>query len=193
MNSSLSNDISLHQFVRTLIKRHILERSRVPAPTLDPSVLVHGLKKSSEASGYSMSSTTTAATTCAPNIIEPEDLARIRDGSETRTTLMIKKVPRKYTLEILRREIDEVLATSGCYDLLYLPVDSAKMTNRGYAFINFTSAVHVETFVLAFMHRPWTELNKRSKTAVMYWANVQGRDATLAHINTEVGPNSSSC
>jgi hypothetical protein len=103
---------------------------------------------------------------------------------------MIKKVPRKYTLDILRREIDEVLAMPGCYDLLYLPVDSAKMTNRGYAFINFTRAENVEDFVRAFLHRPWAELNKRSKTAAMYWANVQGKEATLAHINTEVGRNS---
>jgi RNA recognition motif-containing protein len=74
----------------------------------------------------------------------------------------------------------------GSYDLLYLPVDSAKMTNRGYAFINFTCAENVERFVREFINRPWKELNRKNKAAVLYWAFVQGKDATLAHINTEV-------
>lgn len=92
----------------------------------------------------------------------------------------------RYTLEILRREIDHVLSASGAYDLLYLPVDSAKMTNRGYAFINFTSAKHVEAFVKEFLNRQWSELNRRGKAAGLHWAYVQGRDETLSHIKTEV-------
>jgi hypothetical protein len=138
------------------------------------------LKKSSEVNSSSMS------TVCAPNMVEEEDLLRIDAGTESRTTLMIKKVPRKYTLDILRREVNEVLACRNPYDLLYLPVDSAKMTNRGYAFINFTAPESVAVFVRAFRRREWAELNRRSKVAVIQWAYVQGRDATLAHINTEV-------
>jgi hypothetical protein len=92
----------------------------------------------------------------------------------------------RYTLEILRREVDSVLPSSGSYDLLYLPVDSAKMTNRGYAFINFTSLSCVERFVREFINRPWKEQNRKNKAAALYWAYVQGRDETLAHINTEV-------
>jgi hypothetical protein len=113
---------------------------------------------------------------------------------------MVKKVPRKYvwplspnptytpryTLNSLRREIDQVLGEKNCYDLLYLPVDSAKMTNRGYAFINFKTPMHVERFVREFLDRPWIEMNRKTKSAVLYWAYVQGREATLAHINTEV-------
>ncbi len=87
---------------------------------------------------------------------------------------------------MLRREIDSVMNRGGSYDLLYLPVDSAKMTNRGYAFINFTAPIHVERFVREFINRPWRDLNRKNKAAVLYWAFIQGRDATLAHINTEV-------
>lgn len=87
---------------------------------------------------------------------------------------------------MLRREIDSVMHRGGSYDLLYLPVDSAKMTNRGYAFINFTAVVHVERFVREFINRPWRDLNRKNKAAALYWAFIQGRDATLAHINTEV-------
>lgn len=60
------------------------------------------------------------------------------------------------------------------------------MTNRGYAFINFTSSKYVEVFVTEFLNREWSELNRRNKAAALYWAYVQGRDETLAHIKTEV-------
>lgn len=167
------NDISMHCAIRHLMSDFVAqEKSRAFA--------VVGLKKSSEMSTTSMSTVST------PNLVEEDDLRRIDEGKETRTTLMIKKVPRKYTLEILRREVDEVLACTNTYDLLYLPVDSAKMTNRGYAFINFASAKSLAVFVRAFRSREWSELNRRSKVAVIQWAYVQGRDATLAHINTEV-------
>jgi hypothetical protein len=98
---------------------------------------------------------------------------------------MIKRIPRKYTLAELRQEIDETLGETGLYDLLYLPVDSAKMTNRGYAFINFIAPASVARFLQAFLGRPWNESNKRRKIAVICWANVQGKDSTLAHIKTE--------
>jgi hypothetical protein len=100
---------------------------------------------------------------------------------------MIKRIPRKYTMDLLRDEINGVLGDRGLYDLLYLPVDSAKMTNRGYAFINFIDTQGVETFVRLLSGREWEDLNKRNKTALVCWANVQGRDATLAHIKTDIG------
>lgn len=78
------------------------------------------------------------------------------------------------------------MSVTGAYDLLYLPVDSAKMTNRGYAFINFTSSKHVEVFVREFLNRQWSEQNRRGRVAGLHWAYVQGRDGTLFHIKTEV-------
>ena len=168
-----TNDVSIHCVIRHLMSAFVsLEKSK--------SAVGVFLKLNSEVSCNSMS------TVCTPNLVEEEDLRRVDAGLESRTTLMIKKVPRKYTLEILRREVDEVLACTNTYDLLYLPVDSAKMTNRGYAFINFTSPESVAVFVRAFRSREWCELNRRNKVAVIQWAYVQGRDATLAHINTEV-------
>lgn len=133
------------------------------------------------------------------NLVQMSDMKGIQDGTEHRTTLMVKKVPRKYvhdffirtcppryTLNTLRYEIESVLGEKNCYDLLYLPVDSAKMTNRGYAFINFKSPRHVGVFVREFLDRPWSEMNRKSKAAALYWAYVQGKEETLAHINTGV-------
>lgn len=42
-------------------------------------------------------------------------------GSDDRTTLMIKNIPNKYTIQFLAEEIDREHAN--CYDFLYLPCD----------------------------------------------------------------------
>ena len=42
-------------------------------------------------------------------------------GQDARTTLMIKNIPNKYTINSLADEIDREFAN--CYDFLYLPCD----------------------------------------------------------------------
>jgi hypothetical protein len=111
------------------------------------------------------------------------------DGSPElpRTTAMIKKIPRRYTLQDLRRELHELVSPTS-YDMLYLPVDSAKMTNRGYAFINFSDPSIVEDFMANLSGREWTlyGTTNGSKTAEVRWAKVQGRNETLSHIRNEL-------
>ncbi len=87
------------------------------APYSRESLQKHKLGQPS--GSLSLLSCTTAST---PNLIDHEDVMRIQSGDETRTTLMIKQIPRRYTLELLRREIDRTLGQAGLYDLLYLPV-----------------------------------------------------------------------
>ena len=48
--------------------------------------------------------------------ITPESI-----GADQRTTLMIKNIPNKYTVQLLAEEIDSEMAN--CYDFLYLPCD----------------------------------------------------------------------
>jgi hypothetical protein len=173
----------LHELVRFLFQRkRVSEKSSMPTVNCDIAIPAALCKPKMT---VSVSSLSTVSST--PNVIIREDLERIDRGSEVRTTLMIKRIPRKYTMDLLRDEINGVLGDRGLYDLLYLPVDSAKMTNRGYAFINFIDTQGVETFVRLFSGREWEDLNKRNKTALVCWANVQGRDATLAHIKTDIG------
>ncbi len=64
-------------------------------------------------------------------IIRPEGL-----GKDPRTTLMIKNIPNKYTIQYLSEEIDRDF--SNYYDFLYLPCDTKSGANQGYGFINFT-------------------------------------------------------
>ena len=42
-------------------------------------------------------------------------------GNDSRTTIMIRNIPNKYTVDDLSREIDE--QHSNTYDFLYLPCD----------------------------------------------------------------------
>jgi hypothetical protein len=179
----MSNNKELHELVRSLIRDYIESRKLPEVILTDKRPSTPGLVKP----GASISLSSVTTTSSVQNVIDGIDLDRLRAGLEYRTTLMIKRIPRKYTLSTLRAEIDRVTGESNIYDLLYLPVDSAKMTNRGYAFINFTKSDFVELFVRKFLNREWSELNKRGKTALVCWANVQGRDATLSHIKTIVG------
>lgn len=185
LSPSISSDKQLHELARRLFRQKAFKKASASLFTHQSvDSATYCLTKSALSSfGDSVS---TVSQDHGPHEITREDIARIRSGLELRTTLMIKKVPRKYSLDTLRHEIDSVLTVGGCYDLLYLPVDSAKMTNRGYAFINFISPKWVDSFVRGFKDRAWSELNRRNKTAAVHWAYVQGRDATLAHIKTNV-------
>lgn len=49
------------------------------------------------------------------------DVAAVRRGDETRTTLMIKNIPNKYTQKMLLSAVDDT--HQGLYDFFYLPID----------------------------------------------------------------------
>jgi hypothetical protein len=48
-------------------------------------------------------------------------LSRVRNGEDTRTTLMIRNIPNKYTQKMLLQTVDE--RHKGTYDFFYLPID----------------------------------------------------------------------
>ncbi|KAL0352906.1 UNVERIFIED_CONTAM: protein MEI2-like 5 [Sesamum angustifolium] len=83
------------------------------------------------------------------------DLAKIRSGEDTRTTLMIKNIPNKYTSKMLLATIDE--HHQGTYDFLYLPIDFK-----------------------AFNGKKWEKFNSE-KVASLAFARIQGKAALVAH------------
>ncbi|XP_007025190.2 PREDICTED: protein MEI2-like 5 [Theobroma cacao] len=106
------------------------------------------------------------------------DLDKIISGEDTRTTLMIKNIPNKYTSKMLLAAIDE--NHRGTYDFLYLPIDFKNKCNVGYAFINMLSPSHIVPFYEAFNGKKWEKFNSE-KVASLAYARIQGKAALVAH------------
>ncbi|EYU28167.1 hypothetical protein ABFS82_13G088800 [Erythranthe guttata] len=106
------------------------------------------------------------------------DLDKIRSGEDTRTTLMIKNIPNKYTSKMLLATIDEY--HRGTYDFLYLPIDFKNKCNVGYAFINMLSPSTIIPFYEAFNGRKWEKFNSE-KVAYLAFARIQGKTALVSH------------
>ena len=61
----------------------------------------------------------------------PSEIEASKVEQPERTTLMIRRVPRRYSLDDFSRIIDLLPGIKGNYDLLYLPVDLERSSNRG--------------------------------------------------------------
>ncbi|KAK1422817.1 hypothetical protein QVD17_18106 [Tagetes erecta] len=106
------------------------------------------------------------------------DLDKIASGEDTRTTLMIKNIPNKYTSKMLLAAIDE--KHNSTYDFLYLPIDFKNKCNVGYAFINMLSPTHIIPFYQAFNGKKWEKFNSE-KVASLAYARIQGKAALVTH------------
>ncbi|KAL5174155.1 Protein MEI2-like 1 [Glycine soja] len=106
------------------------------------------------------------------------DLGRILRGEDSRTTLMIKNIPNKYTSKMLLAAIDE--QCKGTYDFLYLPIDFKNKCNVGYAFINMIDPGQIIPFHQAFDGKKWEKFNSE-KVASLAYARIQGKGSLIAH------------
>ncbi|KAH9325647.1 hypothetical protein KI387_005825, partial [Taxus chinensis] len=106
------------------------------------------------------------------------NLDKIIQGEDTRTTLMIKNIPNKYTSKMLLVAIDE--SHRGTYDFLYLPIDFKNKCNVGYAFINMISPANIIPFFQAFNGKKWEKFNSE-KVASLAYARIQGKAALVTH------------
>ncbi|XP_073118859.1 protein MEI2-like 5 isoform X3 [Henckelia pumila] len=106
------------------------------------------------------------------------DLEKIVNGEDSRTTLMIKNIPNKYTSKMLLAAIDET--HKGTYDFLYLPIDFKNKCNVGYAFINMVSPSHIVTFYQVFNGKKWEKFNSE-KVASLAYARIQGKAGLVSH------------
>ncbi|KAF2312796.1 hypothetical protein GH714_040492 [Hevea brasiliensis] len=106
------------------------------------------------------------------------DIDRILCGEDSRTTLMIKNIPNKYTSKMLLAAIDE--HCRGTYDFIYLPIDFKNKCNVGYAFINMIDPQQIIPFHKAFNGKKWEKFNSE-KVASLAYARIQGKAALIAH------------
>ncbi|KAK5663908.1 hypothetical protein OQA88_119 [Cercophora sp. LCS_1] len=104
------------------------------------------------------------------------DVARIREGIDVRTTIMLRNIPNKVDQAMLKTIIDE--SSWGKYDFMYLRIDFANDCNVGYAFINFVDPLDIIDFVDARANQRWNCF-KSDKVAEVSYATIQGKDCLV--------------
>ncbi|KAJ5145498.1 RNA recognition motif 2, partial [Penicillium bovifimosum] len=101
-------------------------------------------------------------------------LARIREGRDVRTTIMIQHIPKfldcDQVIEVLNR------TSRGAYDFLYLRMDWRTRTNFGYAFVNFVDPLDILTLYAAIAGKKWPDCQTAEDPVKISYAMVQGKD-----------------
>ena len=109
------------------------------------------------------------------------NILSILNGSETRTTIRLKFIPKKLTEKELIDEIDNVLGTNELfrtYDCIYLPTSAKKeKENLGYTFINFTSSLYVIDFYYKSKNLNWKRLKQKKERPS--FSKFQGKDELI--------------
>ncbi|CAM0952603.1 unnamed protein product [Alopecurus aequalis] len=118
------------------------------------------------------------------------------DPRSSKTSLMICNIPNCFTKRGLMRILDEHCATENNrlavfrnrpvlrseYDFLYLPVDFGTRFNKGYAFVNMTTAAAARR-LHAFLHgHSWADMGSGKVCEVVH-ADIQGVEAFAAHFS----------
>ncbi|KAF9869366.1 hypothetical protein CkaCkLH20_13177 [Colletotrichum karsti] len=104
------------------------------------------------------------------------DVNRIREGTDVRTTIMLRNIPNKVDQAMLKRIVDE--SSWGKYDFMYLRIDFANDCNVGYAFINFVDPLDIIDFVNTRGNQRWNCF-KSDKVAEISYATIQGKDCLV--------------
>ncbi|KAJ9708733.1 hypothetical protein PVL29_000647 [Vitis rotundifolia] len=111
---------------------------------------------------------------------------------DSRTTVMIKNIPNKYSQKLLMNMLDnhcidcnEQVPDGGdrplsSYDFVYLPIDFNNKCNVGYGFVNMTSPQATWRLYKAFHLQSWEVFNSTKICEVTY-ARIQGLEALKEH------------
>ena len=106
------------------------------------------------------------------------DLDAVEHGRDTRTSLMVRNIPNKYTQQMLLNEFAENGHGPGKIDFFYLPIDFKNRCNRGYAFINFVDYRDILPFHQQYYGKHWRAFNSDKMCDVTY-ARIQGKAGML--------------
>ncbi|CAM8951475.1 unnamed protein product [Rhodiola kirilowii] len=140
--------------------------------------------------------------------IKEEDVITTDYCGDSRTTVMIKNIPNKYSQKLLLSLLnnhcahcnDQILgdgkgegsdqACLSSYDFVYLPMDFNNKCNVGYGFVNMTSSEATMRLYKAFHLQSWEVFNSRKICQVTY-ARVQGLQALKEHFRNSKFPSGS--
>ncbi|KAI3497652.1 hypothetical protein L1887_33106 [Cichorium endivia] len=136
---------------------------------------------------------------CDPRFLIKED-AVISSFRDSRTTVMIKNIPNKYSQKLLLNMLDnhcihcnEQVEDEGgdqplsSYDFVYLPIDFVNKCNVGYGFVNMTSPEATWRLYKSFHHQNWEVFNSKKICEVSY-ARLQGLEALQEHFKNSKFP-----
>jgi hypothetical protein len=104
------------------------------------------------------------------------NMTALKDRTETRTTIMIRNIPNKYTQSMLMEEINHTHKNT--YDFFYLPIDFKNKCNVGYAFVNFNTIDDIISFHNTYHQRKWSHFNS-DKICYVAYARIQGKQAMI--------------
>uniref|UniRef100_J3MZH1 Mei2-like C-terminal RNA recognition motif domain-containing protein n=2 Tax=Oryza brachyantha TaxID=4533 RepID=J3MZH1_ORYBR len=119
-------------------------------------------------------------------------------GTNT-TSLMIRNIPNKFLKARLMAILDQHCADengglvspgSGVrseYDFLYVPIDFRTRFNKGYAFVNMTTAAAAGRLRAFLQDHRW-DAAMSGKVCDVVPAAIQGRDALVAHFSASCFP-----
>ncbi|GLT86560.1 hypothetical protein SLE2022_046940 [Rubroshorea leprosula] len=134
-----------------------------------------------------------------PRFLISQDVMIEADSRDSRTTVMIKNIPNKYSQKLLLNMLDnhcihcnEQISDGddqplSAYDFVYLPIDFNNKCNVGYGFVNMTSPEATWRLYKAFHHQHWEVFNSRKICEVTY-ARVQGVEALKDHFKDSKFP-----
>ena len=106
------------------------------------------------------------------------DIDAVESGKDTRTSLMVRNIPNKYTQKMLLDEFAEAGHGSDKMDFFYLPIDFKNRCNRGYAFVNFVDFKDIAAFHRQYNGKQWRVFNS-DKICDITYARIQGKAAML--------------
>ncbi|KAI1433961.1 RNA recognition motif 2-domain-containing protein [Xylaria sp. CBS 124048] len=107
------------------------------------------------------------------------DVNRIREGTDVRTTIMLRNIPNKVDQAMLKRIVDE--SSWGKYDFMYLRIDFANDCNVGYAFINFVDPLDIVDFVSARGNQRWNCFKSDKVAEISYASKIIHLSSYLVH------------
>ena len=111
------------------------------------------------------------------------NIYKILSKEDTRTTMMIKNIPNKFTSEMIKSILSYIFNFT--YDVLIIPTDTKKIKNFGYGFINFTNSYYIPYFYYMFNGNKWSFTNSKKICEITY-SKIQGKNKLLNHYPSKI-------
>ena len=111
------------------------------------------------------------------------DILKILTQEDKRTTLMIRNIPNKFTLDQFLNIFNKNF--EGKFNLFLLPTDIRKKKNYGYAFINFINNYYIVNFYYSFNGKKWENTNSVKICNIVY-SKIQDISKMIKHYPNKV-------